>query len=190
MTRLTNDIRDRIIRRLIEHRFSEHEKELEKHQHAFGLAVYEDLYSPEIQTAMAALPIGFFLLREYVDCQFGHDYETIYFGCSKPIAAVHHICAAKIYETTAPIAKQFFKLKEEKDELRNKKDVARETARSILYSVHTVEKLLQTWPECKPFVEVSNRPEPLLPALPIAEVNTMFGLSLTTQDQANWEAAA
>lgn len=177
MTRLTNYMRDEIINKLIEHRFSEHEKELQKQGHILGLAIYDDIYPPEIQKAMAALPNNFLPLQFYICCNFGSKFAQVYFGCEKPVAYKHSYSSAKVYNFSDPLSDQFFKLRDERKELKDKKDIARETAQSILYSVHTVKKLLQVWPECQPFVEtVASVPKPMLPALPIADVNAMLGL--------------
>jgi hypothetical protein len=58
---------------------------------------------------------------------------------------------------------------------------ARAQAAATLDQFYTVEKLLEAWPEIKPFIPEAKRPAPALPAVPVAALNALFDLPVETQ---------
>jgi hypothetical protein len=59
--RLTQDMRLKILRRLLEHAFGARFRELQADDEVFGLAVYENVYEPLVRRRMKSLPAGFSL---------------------------------------------------------------------------------------------------------------------------------
>jgi len=180
MARLTNEIRRQIITKLLDHGFSKRHAALRAEENALALELYNDIYSPEIQAQMQALPAGFLQARSTILCQFGNDCGVLFFkgDAGKRMAEKHVGLVAKVYSVNSHFAMKYAELDFKKKMLSEERIQAKSTADGILYSVHTVEKLLEAWPECKPFVEaVTPMPKPLLPALPIPEINAMLGLT-------------
>lgn len=186
MARLTNDIRQQIITRLIEHGFSKRWAALDVEENALALEVYNDIYPPKIQAQMQAMPAGFLSERGSIYCKFGSDCHVLDFGgnATKRMADKHIGVVAKVYAANSPFAQKYSEWKFKNETLRDEYRQAKGTAQGILVSVRSVEKLLEAWPECKPFVEsVTPVPKPLPPALPIPEINAMLGLTAAQDAQ-------
>lgn len=186
MTRLTNEVRHQVMTRLLERSFSKRFEALETEEHALAHEVYNDIYPPEIQAQMQALPAGFLPVETSIYCRFGRDYHVLDFGgmAGKRMADKHAGIVAKGYPASSHLTMKYIKFASKRNALRDERNQAEATAREILYGVSTVEKLLKTWPECKPFVEsVTPVPKPLPPALPIPEINAMLGLTAAQEAQ-------
>lgn len=179
MARLTNEIRQQIITKLLNHGFSKQQAALEAEENALALDAYNDIYPSAIQELMQTLPTGFLTVSKSIYCKFGSEYANLAFeGSEGKCIADKHTGVAKVYAADSNLALKYMELDFKGKSLRDERNQAKVTAYGILYSVHTVEKLLETWPECKPFVEaVTPVPKPLPPALPIPEINAMLGLT-------------
>ena len=183
MARLTKTMRHQIISNLIKHGFKERREVLENAERIFADTVYNDLYSDDVKAKMEAMPKGFLPSKNYLYCTFGDQFGKVSFGKERIIAYKHHCGnAAKVYESNSLIAQRFFRLSDHWDTLIKEEAQAESTTQGILESVSTVEKLLEAWPECRPFVEgIAPVPKPLPPALPIPEINAMLGLKLDSE---------
>lgn len=190
-TRLTNYIRDRIRQALIKRTFDPRKKELTETEHALGRAVYNDLYSAEVQMQMHRMPEGFLPTACGVQVKFGDSFVQVNWDsadaarriAARRIADKHDIrgrAAAKVYEPDHQLTKEFQKLQQLHKQFDDEMYEARRQINSLLGSCTTVEKLIRTWPEveefAKPFLGKDAGVPSTALAIPIADLNKILGL--------------
>lgn len=173
-TRLTNELRNRIIKAVLEHRFGPDEAALEKAKARLAQLVYDSLYSADEQKAMAALPEGWLPRQMNDGVYLAGLYVSITFA--KPLLYTwKHYSESPKFPADHPTSRLFEDINTRKSKLREAKDAASAKVNGILSSASTAKKLLELWPEVEPFIPPDTAPV-YLPAVPRAEVNALLGL--------------
>lgn len=193
MTRLTNEMRDAIVRNAMK------KTDIEKRREAYdkkykawcervylfsvggrpALDKFKKLHA-QITELQKGIPVD---LREYsmvsgfsfdrgVDLNVGgrsfriaFDESRIAPGGRVNILGDHKLCA------------QFLDLRAELDEIKGDEQTARAKVSSAVHSVNTVKQLLKVWPEAEELLSPTTpKPVAKLPALPVEELNKTFKL--------------
>ena len=177
-TRLTNDMRDKIVSKLIRDRFFSEEQKLIKKREAFAKKVYNDVYSKKERDLMDSLPDNWLKKRDSIKVQFGSSYDIAYisFGERLPLPYKDDGRVVKIYDQEHNIAKQYKELKNKETMIREDKKNAESKAYSILNSVTTTGKLFSVWPEIEPTVSKMLPKSTCVPTINVEEVNKVFNL--------------
>lgn len=197
-TRLTSSIREAIAKAVMKHRYEATVKALIEEKAAFGMMVYEDLYSKATREKMNALPEGWLSTSDNVAVTFGATYDRVYFngythgkilsvvssedrrkGGSLRLWGKHEHGCAKVYEASHPLAEANFKLDAKERELKTQFDETRRQVDAALAAVTTVKKLIEVWPEIAPFCIEFENEKPHLPALPTSKLNAILDMPIS-----------
>lgn len=197
-TKLTNWMREEIVKAVVRHRFSEPAMAIVRRRAALAAKVYDDLYSPADQKKMAALPNGWLPEGDDLYAQFGvGGYDRIAFSgatygnLAKVIAepleshsrrfAFEHARGrcSKSYEGTHALAIEHEAIASDQKALGEQIETATKQATAAVASATTVKRLIDLWPEIEPFAVRYETERPPLPALPTDQLNAMFKLPVS-----------
>lgn len=168
--RLTNYMRDRIMESLLYKRFDGEKKQLVKDQAEFAVRLYQVLF-PEWKR-MASLPRGWMPESRYFNVRIRGERHRLELK-----ADFRFPCDDRERNLQDEALINEFKLLNERVVKHDDdKAAARQQGRAMLHSVTTVKKLLEVWPEVKPFLpkDLANITTAL--ALPVPSLNVMFRL--------------
>lgn len=197
--RLTNSIRDRIMTKVLNYKFKKNNFDEVQHDLAsLAQAVYNSVFSEKMLKQMADLPAGWLPKSDYIRVQFG--YETPYLYFSGQLYGVPYEITRRL-DTPAPVQKtlpsncvgtiltkfdhshdlteRYTNITTRMNKLKEEYTDSKNMLRGTLAKFHTTNRLIEAWPEVKPFViEIVGKPASTSTALsvPIATLNEKFGL--------------
>lgn len=190
-TRLTNDLRDAIARKLIKHAHQASADAVAAQVAAFADAAYRHALTGDQIATINALPDGWLQVRNRIDVSVGYYRDMVHFsghfsgagdGIDTPLSAGRRV-VDWIYrngvqiEADTPLAAQWEKMRAAISAHADRVKVDRRNIDSALRAVATVEKLIEVWPEAAPFASgCLAKPQPKLPAIPVATLNAALGL--------------
>ena len=177
-TRLTKDMRNVILSRLMKHAFDDREKQLKVDEHALGDDVYGDLYPARLLKKMRALPDGFLRKSSGLRVCFGGQRVNVSFGATRLIAEAHDTYeGVKSYDASDDLSVRHLELDGRRRALDEDEGRAKSAAKAALDSCTTVKNLLEVWPEAEPFVRdfTTSRAVVAL-TVSVDELNNQFGL--------------
>lgn len=197
MSRITKEIRDKIVAALIKHRFEARLMTIIKERAALAKAVYDDLYPMTIREKIAALPDGWIPTNEKMHVYFGTAYTSVYasgfiYGELNKVASVnrsdanfrllakHEDGCVKKYEATHALAIEHERLAGAVSDIKNEISEATRAAETAILKSATIKRLIEAWPEIEPFARQFNTEKPQLPALQTDALNAMLGLPVTS----------
>lgn len=172
--RLTNEMRSRIAKAVLEHRFGPEEKEIELDRKKLGSLVYDTLYDKFTQGLMAELPEGWLPTQCADHVYFAGQWVSVEFGEPRRFLYEEFNTSPK-FGADDPVSKLFESIESRKYKLREARGEASAKVNGLLSEATTVKKLLEIWPEVEPFIPPATAPVHL-PAVPRAEVNALLGL--------------
>jgi len=195
-TKLTNWMREAIVKAVVQHRFAEPAMAIVARRAALAAKVYDDLYSAADQKKMAALPAGWLPEDDDLYAQFGvGGYERLAFSgaaygsagkvLAEPLttsvrrfASIHtRGRCVKSYDGSHPLAVEYEGINGDQKELESQIDAATRQATAAVGSASTIKRLIDLWPEIAPFAsEYEDAAKPSLPALPTDQLNALFKL--------------
>lgn len=168
--RLNTFIRDSIIGSLLAKRFDGEKKQLLKEQAEFAVRLYRVLY-PEWQR-FVRLPKGWLLQAPSFSARIRGERHRFQLNAEFRFPSEDR-------ERTLQdegLIKEFKQLQERLAKHEDDRITARQQGRALLHSVTTVKKLLEVWPEVKPFLPKDVATVTCALALPVPALNTMFRL--------------
>ena len=167
--RLTNYIRDAIIKTLMEKRFKKQLAEFHAKEVELGLRVYQSVY-PDWKIA-SKLSEGWLCSDTCVRFRMDGQSHMLPIGKSMPTPY-----GSKTRNLPQEMTKEVRDLKREEEALDALRNSARDQAKSLLYSVQTLKRLLETWPEVKPYLPKDLEQPVTALAVPVSQLNQVFGL--------------
>lgn len=197
MTRLTNDIRDAILRSLIKHRFQPEIDAIEDRAQVLAGEVYEHAYDADTRAKMQDLPEGWLFKDDDFEAHFGGQRVRLGFNgymyrgadmagldnarpkVLRRILEQHRQRSLVSLAADHPLSKKFEAINQDRERLKEAIGMSRRKTRAALDAVSTVEKLISAWPEVKPFAErfvETKDSRPKLPAIPVENLNAALGL--------------
>ena len=199
MTKLTNHIRESLLKKLLTRAFNARVNDLLDRRKAFAVKVYEDALGKDLKL-VKSLPDGWLPTDDDFKVQIAGQVQGLYFsgsigGCGlssefyacgvsadrifKPFPNNKKQQVLKVFENNHPFSVEFTALVNETTDLKDEISKASRTAQAALDSVTTVKKLIEVWPEvevfAKPYLEHGDR-QAILPAIPRAALNTALNL--------------
>lgn len=180
MTRLTNDIRNEICESAITASFKKQNDKLKAEETKIGMQLYRSLYKKSELDIIAKLDKKWLDIDECLRFNCGGFDLTF---CVEPGVAVPQregYGCRRLGNITDPDlvykAQDFAKRKEDAKAEERK---AEQALRAVLFSVNTVKRLAEVWPEGAAYydyllAEVENTG---VPAIKMQELNAMLGLS-------------
>lgn len=206
--RLTNSIRDSIAKRVIQYKFVKTSSVLKDIRHeiaSLAQAVYNDNLSETDQEKIASMPNGWLPESDHIFVQFGTDRQNLFFN-GEPFSLTWSVRKElKYFSSDVPDVKKripdhmnrTFTSYSARHDLTNRyTDIDRKIRQfntevsesqkmlsAALSKATTTNRLIEMWPEVKPFViEVVGNPKQPSVALmvPVANLNEKFGLPVPT----------
>lgn len=178
MTNLTNEARNKILARLIEHRFGAEEEALRKARRAFAARVYDDIFTKKQRDLMASLPSGWMPTKQTINVYFAGEITQLSLPDQRPVPhdKVHGTLA--VYDARHPLAEAKVDLDRKAYDLTERRDAARANANAFLRNSKTLKQLVDAWPEIEPFAnDVIEKPVKL-PTIDLSKLNADLGLPL------------
>ena len=174
--RLTNEIRERLLTRVLSHGFKERQYLMKKAYMDFADKCYSDTYTPEIQSLISQLPNNFFPKVTTINMSFGGRKFQHNGSKTVPVGYLsYHGYINKLAEDHV-LTDEFLYLEKENDALKKELADAKQNAKALLYSVQTMKRLLEVWPEIEAFTK-DIVPEKIgLPAIQIVDLNKKLKL--------------
>lgn len=191
MSRLNNTKRGEILEAVITARFGEEFNKINKQYADFANKVYEDHFKKDLKK-MESLPNGWLEKSQYIYGQLGTtSYACLTFsglhrrgiGCNgffkNKEDCVYRVFKNKgntfNYEQTHEFVTEFDDLNNYLERFDEEVSKAQIKTMAVLNKHQTVKKLLETWPEIKPFIPKEDAPVQL-PAIPVDELNKILQL--------------
>lgn len=176
--RLTNDMRNDIRTKALAHAFSARKKELEQQLVVIGDELYAHVYGAQEKTARI-LGTAWVAYDDHVVItmrDWNRHRANIPMSVDRPVPSSTYEQPAIDIEKEHPFwsklmawQKKSFKLESEKDELSSK-------MRGLLWSVQTVKRLREAWPEGIQFIPAIAPVYAIVPATLTHDINRMLGL--------------
>lgn len=202
MTRLTNDMREKIATNAIEHKFKPLVTALAEDYATLANEVYEDVFKSSLKR-MLDLPGGWLPTHNSITAQFGakvhnldfdgdfasryNDSINVYYmikrpGLSRRFTDNKKGLVAAVYDATHKFSERLDALGHRKDALTTDVSAAKKAIAATLDKFFTVEKLLEAWPEIEPMTAgVAPTPIAKVPAVPVNHLNTMLDLPVAAE---------
>lgn len=200
--RLTKDMREQIAAKVINYKFgSTMLSELRHEQASIAQAVYNDMLSEKEKVLIESLPNGWLPESEYVSVRFGGEYTQLWFNgtitslpynmtrilginsglktVTKRIPSYATRHAAKTFNARHALSERYSGLGIKLSKFKEDYTTSNTMLSATLKKATTSNRLIELWPEIKPFVEaVVGKPAASSTALaiPIASLNERFGL--------------
>jgi hypothetical protein len=172
MTRLTNDMRNTIIDRVLEHRFGKAKAELEARKKALAVEAYDTLFPKELQAKLAEIPKDWLNYGSYFRLNVAgqsHDFET-----DKPLWNNNY--KRFTIPREAPVCQKILTWAEDSVVWEQKRREAKEMAQAALARANTLPKLVAAWPEVEPFIYGLSATKANLPAVQTEKLNATLDL--------------
>lgn len=207
MATLTKAIRTKIVRNLIDHKFKDRYNLLIEQRASLALDVYRSCFSADDRKRMGELPEGWLPTRASISVKHGASYTCHNFSgaigmtCKEEKTGFYVLnCARRpkeayqrfpydaqsscreVFEADHPLSLRCDKLSGDLERMKESVNNDQAVATATLAQFGTIEKLVDAWPEIKPFL-----PEPIqavknLPAISTPDLNSIFGLPAPTRE--------
>lgn len=196
MARLTNSIRDAISNDILKKRFTEEVQTLSDKYAELADAIYKAVMKDRLKR-IQGLPKEWFPSEKSIYIRLGVEFTRLYFAGlthhngdslavfvdrkeeSRPFTNDLKGNCVGLYDVGDVFVIEFNKLNREKEKIAENLKTARLMIDKTLYSVSTIEKLIEIWPEveaiAKPYLEKGER-KALLPDIPRAKLNDLLKL--------------
>lgn len=176
-TRLTNDMRQTIRGRILDHAFKKREEALREDEAAYGKMIYELEYPEEIRKTMSLLPESFFYKLS--------DFQVCIDGMYLPIILKEAVFVGESHRgrwgfvrlsSDCEIGRAGLDLLRRGQELSQERNSQKFKIRAVLDKVTTVNRLIKEWPEVEEFCKDFLVTKQTLPAVEFKKLNELLGL--------------
>lgn len=175
--RLTEGLKEVILRGLLEYSFKNEAEEICKENETIALEYLSELYTPKEREMMKALPKKFFPVLKSLWLYMEGDCS----GCClhyelKDYMQVgyHHYHRNHMIQPRSKLGERLTKLNNRRKDLDVNRREARNKAIAIMNSVTTTKRLAEIWPEIEPFIPGPNKVANL--PVDLNSVNAIFKL--------------
>lgn len=177
MTRLTNNLRERMAQSVLNNAFEAKQKEAERDLHLAGDKFHTDIYGAHLK-AMQSLPNGWLPMNLRIRIAIAGQNHDVTFSEPRITGERHHYCRPKLYVGDEPIALEYLKAVDVVEDIKKQRNSMKHEVEAILNSVQTFKKLWTVWPASKSILEkFETKPVvALLPAIQFDKVNAALGL--------------
>lgn len=176
MTKLTNGMRDKIRGKALAEAFDARRKMLTEREHELADKVRADALGKPMLAMLMTLPDGIAPTRKKLTVKFGSSWcELCHRDHSRyPDNKTNSsgTTCLKVYEAGDSLAEEYEDLERDRKTVKDETVALAAKVQALLDSTTTVEKLLDVWPEAKPFVpEIPVKPTSV-PALLVSDINS------------------
>jgi hypothetical protein len=183
MSRLTNEIRADLRKKILDHGFKKSYETLQTEEHILAQEIYDAQYPAAVQKHMQALPNNFLQVSSSCTVYVGGQCIELHFKTSKRVAKKW---SSNCYQEDPfaldvgdQLAQRCVKWAHAKKKQKEAYEDAKTKAKNVLNNVSTLKKLIEVWPEIEmfvmPFIKDKLKPVTAL-AVPIASLNRVLDL--------------
>ncbi|WP_314339349.1 MULTISPECIES: Nmad5 family putative nucleotide modification protein [Acinetobacter] len=179
MSRLTNQIRQSLLKTVLDHAFSEKQSKAKSDLVLAGDALYLDHHGEHLKT-MKKLPANFLYKQSRMDTNIGGQRHIVSLSESK-LMSYESNCSRIVFEADNPVAISWLQANENVESLVKQRHAMECEVNAVLESVHTFKKLWEVWPESKSLLEkFEAKPAiAILPAVQVNKLNVALGLPVS-----------
>jgi len=179
-TRLTQTIRKEILDAAMKNAYLADEKQIDDKMRDLSERIYYALVTPEQEKAMNKLPHGFFNLSSAKSARLretsngSYRYIQLKFAKERRLPA---FCSGynDIDLTDRALYDAYIEIERQEKALGEKRQKLETEISAVLSSANTVQKLLDVWPEAKPFIPAYVfAPKAALPAIVTGKLNELL----------------
>jgi hypothetical protein len=195
MSRLTNNIREQMARKLVQHRYADETKTLVQLNRTLADRAYAHLYTKPVLEAMGTINKAFtevFEKRESIPINAGgyrvsvggplrsrwvqfEQGEIKRYTLVSSYASSHNITDEKLMEEIKDFSDRYRRFD-------GTCETAFNEAMAVLNTITTTKKLAEAWPEAVPVIgDLAPEGERTLPVVQVADINEKFGLPPKTE---------
>lgn len=176
MSRLTQDIRDRIRNKAVDATFKPKSEEIRKREAKLGVECYNAVFPKKIRDAVALVPDGW--LRTCSCLRFNAGGWNVGLNVGKELPTPQSSGCGVLGNLSGDLADKVQAFAQEKNQLQEDFSAARVKMLGFLEGFTTFKKLEEAWPEGKKFYAEFNadRPSKNVPAVITKEINDMLGI--------------
>lgn len=193
--KMTNEIREAIVKASLKHRFKEATEKLIADRRALGDRIYEAAYNAEIRELMDKLPTGF--LYEAPEINFfpskgSRRSSRLPLTKTRRFPLDAQYCYRETgFELSSKLELAYAKLMEREQKILEEQNQAENALRSTLAAYNTVKRLIEGWPEIEPLVPewAKLSDDRKLPVPQVKQLNKLLGLPVK-KDEASAAKAA
>lgn len=172
--KLTGQIRKDIIHNLVTKRFDEERKALKAEENKLALISWELAFTPAHFKLLRQCPAIWFSETRTIKGRYGYEHINLCTEEPVPLPENKQYSALIALDDNHDHTIKVRDWKRRWDEFFARRDKAQRMAKATLESVTTVGRLVEVWPEVKPFVpEVAKAG---LPMVPVKALNEAFSL--------------
>lgn len=185
MTRMTNDMRDEILRRALRSAFDPRDNDIAAREDALCRAAYATCYSAAEIAQVSALPtywtrldpcLRFIVDGARITLRTSDNHLPVPYH-DRRTGTDSYGCHSAHGVIVGELAANIMALMADKEALRVERDRAKANLSALLSRIQTVKKLAEAWPEGRDFYADFMAEKPALPpAIRFDEVNAALGL--------------
>lgn len=181
MSRLTKQLRGKMLKTVLDHAFAEKQKSAQAEVDEAGMAVYMSVHEAYLPI-MQQLPDGFCYKSDRFDVNIGGQSHNIYFDGEARLMAYRSNYNRYPIEVNDPVGIAYLQALKKQEDVSSERNQMLREVNAVLGSVHTFKKLWEVWPECKSLLEkFEDKPTiAILPAVQVDRLNSALGLPAKT----------
>ena len=177
--RLTNDNRDDIVRRAIAKKFEKQEKDLVKQEQALAIKAYNSLFDAATRRKIKALDAKWFYFDTCLkfNCNGQTHFLRVDSSEKVPVPNRGYGCQ-NLGALPGPMAEEVIAFGNLKEDIRTQKRELEVKLKGLLYSITTLKRLQELWPEGREFYKSFEGfdTKPGLPAIIFDDINKMLDI--------------
>ena len=177
MSRLTKQLREQMLKTVLNHAFADKQKAAQAEVDEAGMAVYMSVHEAHLPI-MRQLPDGFCYKSHRFDVNIGGQSHNIYFDGEARLMAYRSNYNRYPIEANDPVGIAYLQALKKQEDVSNERNQMHREVNAVLESVHTFKKLWEVWLECKSLLEkFEDKPAiAILPAVQVHRLNAALGL--------------
>lgn len=179
MSRLNKQLRQEMLKTILDHAFLDKQKKAEADLLVAGEALYMAHHEKHLPL-LTRLPDSFVYKSDGFEVNIGGQRHNLKLG-KKRIVTYESSCSRVAFEANHPIAEGYLRANNHIKDINEQRCAMHREVNSLLESVHTFKKLWEVWPACKTLLEkFENRPTiATLPAVQVTHLNSVLGLPVS-----------
>lgn len=171
--KLTNNMKERIIKSIMTDTFSARKEALKFEHSALANDVYDAFYGQH-KKAMAALPESFFISKSYFDIRAdGGESKTLTMDTTRLFGQCHHYSSLRL-DAKDPLVIRYQEIEKKCLALNSDISCLKSTLNSIILPITTDKRLAEVWPDAEKWIPRTPTAMSNLPAVRPEYINAMI----------------
>jgi hypothetical protein len=170
--KLTNTMKERIIKSIMKETFAEREKAVDAEKTKLADAVYAGFYG-RYQKQMQALPESFFLQRSTVKLNVGGSAREIRMSTTRRVGKLHEYNCFDLDQSSHFIT-SYKEIEAKARTIENDRAALESTFKAVILPITTDKRLVEVWPDAEKYIPRTPAAMSNLPAIRPEDLNSMI----------------